>query len=91
MFILLYEEYYFLTYFVSLLFFIKKKMYKHLYNLFTQIFCSLLSSHSHHVNNGHLLFSLAFLCTFKEEKNVIICSNELTWMHKAKGIPFSES
>lgn len=38
-----------------------------------------------------LLFSLPFLCTFKEEKDVIICSNELTWKHKEKLIPFSAS
>lgn len=29
-----------------------------------------------------LLLSLSFLCIFREEKDWIICSNELTWRHK---------
>lgn len=38
-----------------------------------------------------VLISLAYLCTLKEEKHAIICSNEMTWKHKEKGISFSGS
>lgn len=31
-----------------------------------------------------LLFSLSFLCTFKEEKDLIVYFNKLTWRHKQK-------